>query len=128
MASQSAIVPTERCAILDKLIAGFRSSLNSASRQLLDLAWITTVRRSAADRVGRLDADRQVEVGAIGVQCIVAGQLQFGAGLPPAVSRGDDAVRQCRVELSASAHPAARRRDRQPIALADTAGGSGRRT
>ena len=41
--------------------------------QLLNLAWITAVRGSAADRVGRLGADRQVDVGAIGVERIVTG-------------------------------------------------------
>ena len=99
-----------------------------ASPQLLNLAWITAVRGSAADRVGRLDADRQVYVGAVGIERIVTGELQFGAGLPPAVPRGDDAVRQSRIELSTGTHPGARRCDRQPIALADTASGSGRWT
>src|SRR5262249_36915636 len=105
-----------------------RACRDAASRQLFNLAWITAVRGRTADGVGRLDADRQVDVGTIGVERIVAGQLQFGAGLPPAVPRGDDAVGQLRIELSPGPHPAVRRRDRQPIALPDTVGGSGRWT
>jgi len=47
-----------------------RAHREPASRQLFNLAWITTVRGSAADRVDRLDADRQVDVGAIEVERI----------------------------------------------------------
>ena len=54
------------------------------------------MRCGAADRVGRLDANRQIDVGAVGVERVVAGQVQIGTSLPPAVPRSDDAVGQTR--------------------------------
>jgi hypothetical protein len=50
-----------------------RAGRGAASGQLLNLAWVAAVRGSAADGVGRLDADRQVEVSALGIERIVAG-------------------------------------------------------
>ena len=85
------------------------------------------MRCGTADGVGRLGADRQIDVGAVGVERVVPGQVQFGASLPPAVPCREDAVGQCRVEMRPRAHPATRRRDRQPIALADITSGRGRR-
>src|SRR5438132_14172124 len=41
---------------------------DAVSHQLFDLARIAAVWGGAADRVGRLDADRQVDVGAVGIE------------------------------------------------------------
>jgi hypothetical protein len=40
---------------------------------LLDLAGITAVRGGAANRVGRVNADRQIDVSALGIERIIAG-------------------------------------------------------
>ena len=55
------------------------------------------MRGGAADRVGRFDSNRQIDIGAVGYESVVAGQVQFGAGLPPAVPCRDDAIGQIRV-------------------------------
>ena len=54
------------------------------------------MRGGAADRIGRLDADREVDIGAIGTERVVAGKVQLGTRLPLSVSRRDDAIRQRR--------------------------------
>ena len=81
------------------------------------------MRGGAADRIGRLDADREVDIGAIGTESVVAGKVQLGTRLPLSVSRRDDAIRQRRVQLCPRSDAAARRLDRHPIALTDIPSG-----
>jgi hypothetical protein len=50
------------------------------------------MRGGAADRVEPFVADYQVDVGAIGAERVVAGQIEGSTGLPPAVLRRDDPV------------------------------------
>ena len=50
------------------------------------------MRGGAADRVKGSVADYQVDVGAIGAERVVAGQIEGGTGLPPAVLRRDNPV------------------------------------
>src|SRR4029077_21292609 len=84
----------------------YRLDANKSVVKLADVARITAVRSSAADRVDRLDADREIDIGAaVGIEGVVAGEVQFGAGLPPTVPRRDDAVRQGGVEPGARARP-----------------------
>src|SRR5438132_2873693 len=45
------------------------------SSQPFDLTGVAAVRGGAADRVGGLDADRQINVGAVGTERVVAGQV-----------------------------------------------------
>ena len=80
------------------------------SSQPFDLTGVAAVRGGAADRVGGLDADRQINVGAVGAERVVAGQVQFGASLP-ATTRAVPGQR--RVEACSRPHAAARGRDRR---------------
>src|ERR1700720_3385350 len=73
----------------------YRLDANRSVVKFADVARITAVRSSAADRVDRLDADRQIDIGAaIGIEGVIAGGAPLGAALPPAVPRRDDADRQ----------------------------------
>jgi hypothetical protein len=49
--------------------------------------------RGTANRVSRLDTDGQVDVCSFGIKRIVSGQVQFSAGLPPAMTCRHDTVR-----------------------------------
>src|SRR5580693_545302 len=81
-----------------------------------DLAQIRAMRCCPADRVERLGADEQVEVGTQGPERVIAGDIDLDASLPPAVFADGHARVQVAVEPSTGAHGALRRLDRYPVA------------
>src|SRR5262245_39767769 len=92
------------------------------SVQLVDPAWIAAVRSCAADGIGRINADRQVDVGAVRTECIVPRQAQFRTCLPPAMPGCNNAISQRLIEPGPRARPPVWRRNCQPIALTNGIG------
>jgi hypothetical protein len=56
-------------------VAPGRAPAGVPSSQPFDLTGVAAVRGGAADRVGGIDADRQINVGAVGTERVVAGQI-----------------------------------------------------
>jgi hypothetical protein len=74
---------------------GHRPRYRQASLSIL--TGIAAVRGGAADRVGGLDADRQINVGAVGTERVVsrAGPVRGQACYPPVPCRDDAMERPC---------------------------------
>src|SRR5690606_10453189 len=92
-----------------------------------NLAEVSAMRDRAANRVDRLVADDQVEIGAVGTEGIIAGQTELRAGLPPAVLPAHHVRLERLIEPSTRPHAPFGRLDPYPVAGDDAALGGGRR-
>jgi len=81
-----------------------------------DLAQISPVWRRAADGVTSFAADKQIEVGSIGTERVIALLVNFFARLPPAVLAAYDTSIETFVDANASADTSLRGLDCHPIA------------